>query len=61
MMNYMSDTSTIFTYNNGVNSNHLITSVIDFEYITMNNLEIISSYKRIQGNESEKTDIILNK
>ena len=61
MMNYMSDTSTIFTYNNGVNSNHLITSVIGFEYITMNNLEIISSYKRIQGNEGEKTDIILNK
>ena len=29
-----------------------------FEYITINNLNIISSYKRIQGNESEQTDII---
>ena len=26
--------------------------------ITKDNLEIISSYKRIQGNESEKTDIL---
>ncbi|MDA7813665.1 autotransporter outer membrane beta-barrel domain-containing protein [Candidatus Pelagibacter sp.] len=57
-MNYVSDTSTIYTYTQGANSNHLITSVVGFEYITINNLEIISSYKRIQGNESEQTDII---
>ena len=57
-MNYVSDTSTIYTYNQGANSNHLITSMIGFEYITINNLEIISSYKRIQGNESEQTDIL---
>ena len=57
-MNYVSDTSTIYTYTQGANSNHLITSMIGFEYITINNLEIISSYKRIQGNESEQTDII---
>ncbi|MGY9060180.1 MAG: Ig-like domain-containing protein, partial [Candidatus Puniceispirillales bacterium] len=57
-MNYVSDTSTIYTYTQGANSNHLITSVVGFEYITINNLNIISSYKRIQGNESEKTDII---
>ena len=57
-MNYVSDTSTIYTYTQGINSNHLITSVVGFEYITKDNLEIISSYKRIQGNESEKTDII---
>jgi len=57
-MNYVSDTSTIYTYNQGANSNHLITSVVGFEYLTKDNLEIISSYKRIQGNESEKTDII---
>ena len=57
-MNYVSDTSTIYTYTQGSNSNHLITSVVGFEYITKDNLEIISSYKRIQGNESEKTDII---
>jgi hypothetical protein len=57
-MNYVSDTSTIYTYTQGANSNHLITSMIGFEYITKDNLEIISSYKRIQGNESEQTDII---
>ena len=57
-MNYVSDTSTIYTYTQGINSNHLITSVVGFEYITKDNLEIISSYKRIQGNESEQTDII---
>ena len=57
-MNYVSDTSTIYTYTKGTNSNHLITSVVGFEYITKDNLEIISSYKRIQGNESEQTDIL---
>jgi len=57
-MNYVSDTSTIYTYTQGANSNHLITSVVGFEYITINNLNIITSYKRIQGNESEQTDII---
>jgi methionine-rich copper-binding protein CopC/uncharacterized protein YhjY with autotransporter beta-barrel domain/sugar lactone lactonase YvrE len=56
-MNYVSDTSTIYTYTQGANSNHLITSVVGFEYFTKDNLEIISSYKRIQGNESEQTDI----
>ena len=57
-MNYVSDTSTIYTYTKGTNSNHLITSVVGFEYITKDNLEIISSYKRIQGNDSEQTDIL---
>ena len=32
--------------------------MVGFEYITINNLNIISSYKRIQGTESEQTDII---
>ena len=57
-MNYVSDTSTIYTYTQGANSNYLITSVVGFEYITRDNLNIISSYKRIQGNESEQTNII---
>ena len=38
-MNYVSDTSTIYTYTQGANSNHLITSVVGFEYITKDNLE----------------------
>jgi hypothetical protein len=57
-MNYVSDTTTIFTYSQGANSNHLVTLMVGFEYITKDNLEIISSYKRIQGNESEQTDIL---
>ena len=57
-MNYVSDTSTIYTYTQGTNSNHLITSMVGFEYITKDNLKIISSYKRIQGNESVQTDIL---
>ena len=40
-MNYVSDTSTIYTYTQGANSNHLITSVVGFEYITKDNLDII--------------------
>ena len=32
-MNYVSDTSTIYTYTQGANSNHLITSMVGFEYI----------------------------
>ena len=57
-MNYVPDTSTIYTNIKGAKSNHLITSVVGFEYITINNLNIIASYKRIQGIESEHTNII---
>ena len=32
--------------------------MVGFEYITINNLYIITSYKRIQGNESEQKDIL---
>ena len=48
-MNYVSGTSTTCTYTQGANSNYLI---------TIDNLNIIISYKRIQENESEKTDTI---
>ena len=57
-MNYITESSTIYTYTQGANSNHLIISMVGFEYITKDNLNIISSYKRIQGNESEQTDIL---
>ena len=57
-MNYVSDTSAMYTYTNGENSNHLITSVVGFEYLAKDNLNMIASYKRIQGNESEQTDIL---
>ena len=41
-MNYVSDTSTIYTYTQGANSNHLITSMVGFEYIAKNNLEYLN-------------------
>jgi hypothetical protein len=57
-MNYVSDTSTTYTHTKGANSNNLITSVIGFEFMTEDNLNILTSYKRIQGDESEHTDTI---
>ena len=57
-MNYVSDSSTKYTYTKGANSNHLITSVIGFEFMTEDNLNILTSYKRIQGDESEHTDMV---
>ena len=55
-MNYTSDKSTTHTYKQGINSNHFISSEIGFEYMTSDNLNIIASYKRTQGNESQHTD-----
>ena len=57
-MNYVSDTSTSYTHTKGANSNNLITSVIGFEFMTEDNLNILTSYKRIQGDESEHTDMV---
>ena len=57
-INYVSDTSTTYTHTQGSNSNHLITSVIGFEFMTEDNLNILTSYKRIQGDESEHTDMV---
>jgi hypothetical protein len=57
-MNYVSDSSTKYNHTVGVNSNHLITSAVGFEYLTKDNLNILTSYKRTQGNESEHTDSI---
>ena len=57
-MNYVSDSSTKYNHTVGINSNHLITSAIGFEYLAKDNLNILTSYKRIQGNESEHTDSI---
>ena len=57
-MNYVSDTTTIYTHKNGANSNHLITSKVGLEYLAKDNLNILTSYKRIQGNESEHTDTV---
>jgi len=55
-MNYTSDTSTTYTYKQGINSNHFISSEIGFEYMTSDKLNIIASYMRNQGNESQHSD-----
>lgn len=55
-MHYVSDSSTIYTYTNGANSDHLISSVVGFKYTSKDRLEISSNYRRIQGNNSEQTD-----
>ena len=57
-INYVSDTSTTYTYTQGVNSTHLLTGEIGFNYQSKENLLITTSYKRIQGSESEHSDTI---
>ena len=57
-MNYVSDSSTKYNHTVGINSNHLITLAAGFEYLFKDNLNILTSYKRTQGNESEHTDSI---
>ena len=57
-INYVSDTSTIYNYAQGINSTHLLTSELGFNYVREDSLNLSGSYKRIQGNESEKTDTI---
>ena len=57
-MNYVSDTSTTYTYTQSVNSTHLLTSEVGFNYEALENLNIKTSYKRIQGNENEHIDTV---
>ena len=57
-MNYVSDTSTTYTYTQSVNSTHLLTSEVGFNYEALENLNIKTSYKRIQGNENEHMDTV---
>ena len=55
-MNYVSDTATVYTFTQGVSSTHLASSEIGFNYEAKDNIKLTSSYKRIQGNKSERTD-----
>ena len=57
-MHYVSDTSTTYTYTQGVNSTHLLSGEIGFNFVSKENLLITTSYKRIQGSESEHSDTI---
>ena len=42
-MHYVSDSSTIYTYTNGANSDHLISSIVGFKYTSKDRLEITQS------------------
>ena len=57
-MNYVADTSTIYTYTQQTNSTHLISSMIGLTYMAGDYLNINSNYRRTQGNESEHRDTI---
>ncbi len=57
-MNYVADTSTIYTYTQEANSDHLISSMIGLTFIAGDYLNINSSYSRVQGNRSERRDTI---
>ena len=57
-INYVTDTSTIYTYTQEANSDHLISSMIGLTFIAGDYLNINSSYSRVQGNRSERRDTI---
>ena len=57
-INYVTDTSTIYTYTQEANSDHLISSMIGLTFIAGDYLNINSSYSRVQGNQSERRDTI---
>jgi hypothetical protein len=56
-MNYVSDSSTIYTYSSGGNSTNYLNALIGFDYSNQKGLSVNSSYKRKQGDNSEKADI----
>ena len=55
-MNYTSDTSTIYTYTTGINSTHLLTAEMGFNYELQDHLKLTGIFKRIQGSESQQTN-----
>ena len=57
-MNYVSDTSTIYSYTPGINSTHLLTTEMGFNYFLQDHLKLTGIFKRIQGSESQQTNNI---
>ncbi|MDA7453025.1 Ig-like domain-containing protein, partial [Candidatus Pelagibacter ubique] len=55
-INYVSDTSTIYTYTPGINSTHLLTTEVGFNYELQDHLKLIGIFKRIQGSGSQQTN-----
>ena len=57
-MNYVSDTSTIYSYTPGINSTHLLTAEMGFNYFLQDHLKLTGIFKRIQGSGSQQTNNI---
>ncbi|MDA9616259.1 Ig-like domain-containing protein [Candidatus Pelagibacter sp.] len=55
-MNYVSDTSTIYTYTPGINSTHLLTAEAGFNYELKDHLKLTGIFKRIQGSGSQQSN-----
>ncbi len=57
-LNYVSDTSTIYTYKGSNNSSHWLNAELGFDYIVKDTLTISSSYNRKQGSDDEHSDTV---
>ena len=57
-INYLSDTSTIYTYKGSNNSSHWLNAELGFDYIVKDTLTISSSYNRKQGSDDEHSDTV---
>ena len=57
-INYVSDTSTIYTYKGSNNSSHWLNAELGFDYIVKDTLTISSSYNRKQGSDDEHSDTV---
>ena len=58
-LNYVSDTSTVYTYTHDNASDYMLTSEIGFLYESNDNLIINTSYKRIQGERDQHSDTLV--
>ena len=58
-LNYVSDTSTVYTYKHDNISDYMLTSEIGFLYESNDNLIINASYKRIQGERDQHSDTLV--
>ncbi len=57
-LNYVSDTSTIYTYKGSNNSSHWLNAELGFDYIVKDTLTLSSSYNRKQGSDDEHSDTV---
>ena len=57
-INYVSDTSTIYTYKGSNNSSHWLNAELGFDYIVKDTLTLSSSYNRKQGSDDEHSDTV---